>query len=301
VVSQVKRKDGRVIWIMENARVVRNDRGGIHYFEGSVIDITETKLAEEAMRQARIQAEMSSRSRMEFLANMSHELRTPLNAIIGFSEIIKDEVMGEHHVPVYKEYAQDIYNSGNYLLKVISEILEVSKIESGNHELNINPFRLKKAVNSCLTIMAGRVEDAKLTLEQDIAADLPDLLAEELAFKQIILNLLSNAVKFTPEGGKIKLSAALNEEGQLEIDVIDTGIGMTEDEIVKALQPFSKVDNNFGSMKEGTGLGLTIVESLVRLHGGEFTLISEKGQGTTARITLPKRCLFRPETTAAAS
>jgi PAS domain S-box-containing protein len=301
VVSQVKRKDGRVIWIMENARVVRNDRGGIHYFEGSVIDITETKLAEEAMRQARIQAEMSSRSRMEFLANMSHELRTPLNAIIGFSEIIKDEVMGEHHVPVYKEYAQDIYNSGNYLLKVISEILEVSKIESGNRELNINPFRLKKAVNSCLTIMAGRVEDAKLTLEQDIAADLPDLLAEELAFKQIILNLLSNAVKFTPEGGKIKLSAALNEEGQLEIDVIDTGIGMTEDEIVKALQPFSKVDNNFGSMKEGTGLGLTIVESLVRLHGGEFTLISEKGQGTTARITLPKRCLFRPETTAAAS
>ncbi len=295
VVSEVKRKDGKKIWIMENARVVRNDRGGIHYFEGSVIDITETKIAEEAMRQARIQAEMSSRSRMEFLANMSHELRTPLNAIIGFSEIIKEEVMGAHNTPVYKEYAQDIYNSGNYLLKVISEILEVSKIESGNRELNIGNFRFKKALNACMTIMSGRIDEAKLKLIQNIPEDLPELLAEELALKQIMLNLLSNAVKFTPEGGEINLAVQVDEYGQLLIDITDTGIGMTPDEIAIALQPFAKVDNNFSSMKEGTGLGLTIVDSLVRLHGGEFHLISEKGRGTTARVILPPRCLYRPD------
>lgn len=295
VVSEVKRKDGRKIWIMENARVVRNERGGIQYFEGSVSDVTETKMAEEAMRQARIQAEMSSRSRMEFLANMSHELRTPLNAIIGFSEIIKDEIMGKHQEPVYKEYAQDIYNSGNYLLKVISEILEVSKIESGTRELNLSTFRLRKALNSCMTIMTGRIEDAKVTVTQDIPEDLPELLAEELAIKQIMLNLLSNAVKFTPEGGKVTIGAHLTDDKQMIIEVTDTGIGMSADEIAKALQPFSKIDNNFGSMKEGTGLGLTIVDSLLRLHGGELQLISEKGKGTTARIVLPTRCVYIPE------
>ena len=295
VVSEVKRKDGRKIWIMENARVVRNDRGGIQYFEGSVSDVTETKLAEEAMRQARIQAEMSSRSRMEFLANMSHELRTPLNAIIGFSEIIKDEIMGKHEEPVYKEYAQDIYNSGNYLLKVISEILEVSKIESGTRELNLSTFRLRKALNSCMTIMSGRIEDAKLKVMQDIPEDLPELLAEELAIKQIMLNLLSNAVKFTPEGGSVTISAALTDDKAMIIDVTDTGIGMSADEITKALQPFSKIDNNFGSMKEGTGLGLTIVDSLIRLHGGELQLISEKGKGTTARVIMPAKCVYIPE------
>ncbi len=295
VVSEVKRKDGRKIWIMENARVVRNDRGGIQYFEGSVSDVTETKLAEEAMRQARIQAEMSSRSRMEFLANMSHELRTPLNAIIGFSEIIKDEIMGKHTEPVYKEYAQDIYNSGNYLLKVISEILEVSKIESGTRELNLSTFRLRRALNSCMTIMSGRIEDAKVTVTQDIPEDLPELLAEELAIKQIMLNLLSNAVKFTPEGGSVTISAHMADDKSMMIDVTDTGIGMSADEITKALQPFSKIDNNFGSMKEGTGLGLTIVDSLIRLHGGELQLISEKGKGTTARVVLPAKCVYIPE------
>ena len=295
VISQVKRKDGQKIWIMENARVVRNDRGGIHYFEGSVIDITETKKAEEALRSARMQAEMSGRSRMEFLANMSHELRTPLNAIIGFSEIIKDEVMGQHQVPVYKEYAQDIYNSGNHLLKIISEILEVSKLESGNRELNISTFRLRKALNACMTIMQGRIDDAKVTVTQHIPEDMPELLAEELGFKQIMLNLLSNAVKFTPEGGTIDITAKVEPDHTVIIDVTDSGIGMSPEEVVKAMQPFTKVDNNFGSMKEGTGLGLTIVDSLVRLHGGKLELISEKGHGTTARIILPPKCLYIPE------
>jgi PAS domain S-box-containing protein len=285
--TEVIRKDGRKIWIMENARVVRSEKGGVQYYEGSVWDVTQRKEAEEAMRQARLQAEISSRSRMEFLANMSHELRTPLNAIIGFSEIIKDEVMGSLGVDVYKEYAKDIYDSGNYLLKVISEILEVSKIETGNRELNLNTFRLTRALKSCMTIMSSRVDEAGVDVSIDVPDTLPELLAEELGFKQIMLNLIGNAIKFTPKGGKISVSARMADSGEMIIDIADTGIGMTEEEIVKAMQPFSKVDTNFSTMKAGTGLGLTIVESLVRLHGGQFRLISKKGDGTTARVVMP--------------
>ncbi len=286
--TEVKRKDGKRIWIMENARVVRNERGSVEYFEGSIWDVTERKQAEDTMRDARLQAEISSRTRMEFLANMSHELRTPLNAVIGFSEIIKDEVMGPLGTSVYKEYAQDIYDSGNYLLKVISEILEVSKIETGNRELAVTTFRLPKALKSCMIIMSGRIEQAGVDVNLHIPEDLPEMVAEELGVKQIMLNLIGNAIKFTPEGGKVDVTARIEEPtGELVIDVTDTGIGMTDDEIKKAMQPFGKVDTTFSGMKAGTGLGLTIVDSLVTLHGGRFQLISEKGKGTTARVTFP--------------
>jgi len=285
--TEVKRKDGRRIWIMENARVVRNERGSVEYFEGSIWDVTERKLAEDAMRNARLQAEMSSRTRMEFLANMSHELRTPLNAVIGFSEIIKDEVMGPLQIPVYKEYAQDIYDSGNYLLKVISEILEVSKIETGNRELAVTTFKLPKALKSCMIIMSSRIEQARVEVHMDIPDELPELQAEELGIKQIMLNLIGNAIKFTPEGGRVDVSARIDKTGELVIEVKDTGIGMSADEITKAMQPFGKVDTAFSSMKAGTGLGLTIVDSLVSLHGGRLELTSEKGKGTCARVVLP--------------
>lgn len=285
--AEVFRKDGSRIWILQNARVVRNDKGGVDYYEGSVWDVTERKAADEAMRYARVQAEISSRTRMEFLANMSHELRTPLNAVIGFSEIIKDEVMGPLEIKVYKEYAQDIYDSGNYLLKIISEILEVSKIETGNRELNVSNFRLIKAVKACMTIMTTRVEQAGVEVKVELPETLPELLAEELGFKQIMLNLIGNAIKFTPQGGKVIVTAAVQPTGEMYIDVIDTGIGMSAEEIKKALQPFGKVDTTFSGMKAGTGLGLTIVESLVRLHGGEFRIISQKGAGTTARVIMP--------------
>jgi len=287
VETEVMRKDGQKIWIMENARVVRNERGSVEYFEGSIWDVTERKEAEAAMNNARLQAEISSRTRMEFLANMSHELRTPLNAVIGFSEIIKDEVMGPLGVPVYKEYAQDIYDSGNYLLKVISEILEVSKIETGNRELAVTNFKLSKALKSCMIIMATRIEQAKVDVHLDISDDLPELMAEELGIKQVMLNLIGNAIKFTPEGGRVDVTAQVQENGELYIDVKDTGIGMTKEEIKKAMQPFGKVDTAFSSMKAGTGLGLTIVDSLVSLHGGRLEITSESGKGTLARVVLP--------------
>jgi signal transduction histidine kinase len=279
---------------MENARVVRSEKGGVAYYEGSIWDVTERKEAEAAMKQARLQAEMSSRSRMEFLANMSHELRTPLNAVIGFSEIIKDEVMGTINIPVYKEYAQDIYKSGNDLLEIISQILEVSKIESGNRELKVHNFRLSKALKSCETIMGSRIAQSGVNVElkANIPDDLPELIGEELAFRQIMMNLIGNAIKFTPSGGEVTVKAGLDADtGGVVVDVIDTGIGMTEAELKIAMQPFSKVDTS--GVKNGTGIGLTIVESLVRLHGGTFRLISQKGVGTTARVTLPASCVLR--------
>lgn len=296
--TEALRKDGKRIWLLENARVVRNESGGVKYYEGSAWDVTARKEAEEAMKQARLQAEISSRSKMEFLANMSHELRTPLNAVIGFSEIIKDEVMGPLGVAIYKEYAQDIYESGNYLLKVISEILEVSRIGAGHRELNIGTVRLAKALKSCMIIMSGRIEQSGVAVNIDVPEGLPDLMAEELGIKQIMLNLIGNAIKFTQKGGNVRVTAYIGERGEMNIDVIDTGIGMTPDEITKAMQPFSKVETSFSEMKAGTGLGLTIVESLVNLHGGEFSLISEKGVGTTARVTLPSSRVLQNGTSA---
>lgn len=195
--------------------------------------------------------------------------------------------MGPLGVPVYKEYAQDIYDSGNYLLKVISEILEVSKIETGNRELAVTNFKLAKALKSCMIIMATRIEQAKVDVHMDISDDLPELMAEELGIKQVMLNLIGNAIKFTPEGGRVDVTAKVQDSGELFIDVKDTGIGMTKDEIKKAMQPFGKVDTAFSSMKAGTGLGLTIVDSLVSLHGGRLEMTSESGKGTLARVVLP--------------
>jgi PAS domain S-box-containing protein len=299
--TELIRKDGRRIWVMENARAVRSEKGTVDYFEGSLWDITTRKEADEAMRQARLQAEISSRSRMEFLANMSHELRTPLNAVIGFAEIIKDEIMGPLNVPVYKEYARDIYDSGNGLLKIISEILEVSKIETGNRELNVSNFKILKAIKACVVIMQSRIDESGVSVKLDVPDHLPDVLGEELAFKQIMLNLLSNAIKFTPKEGQVRIVARVTDDGEMYIDVVDNGIGMTPEEIKKAMQPFGKVDTTFSTMKSGTGLGLTIVESLVRLHGGRFEIISEKDVGTTARVVLPEFRVLRKETAQSAA
>lgn len=293
--AEVYRKNGQKIWVMENVRIVRSDKGAVHHYEGSIWDVTERKKAEEAMRHAKIQAELASRTRMEFLANMSHELRTPLNAVIGFSQILKDEVMGPIGIESYKDYARDIFDSGNHLLRIISDILEVSKIETGNRELNIGNFPLARVMKSCMTILAPRIEQAGVDVKVELPEGLPEMLGEELGLKQIMINLVSNAVKFTPKGGVVRIAAATDTIGGMMIDVTDTGVGMTEEEIRTATQPFSKIDMSFTAVKSGTGLGLTIVDSLVRLHGGHFKLISEKGKGTTARITLPPKCVLKSD------
>jgi PAS domain S-box-containing protein len=285
--SQARTRDGRLIWVLENARTVKNGLGKIVYYEGSLDDITERKNAEFALKDAMHESELANRSKTEFLANMSHELRTPLNSIIGFSEIIKDQVLGPVDQPQYLEYARDIHDSGTRLLSIISTILDVAKIEAGDRPLNETLFDVRGALEAVRDLVQSRVDQNAQELVIEIAPGLPRLLAEELAFKQMVLNLVTNAIKFTATGGRIHIQARREETGNFRLNVNDTGIGLDDEEIARLTAPFGQVSGNFARTSSGPGLGLTLVNSLVKLHGGHFEIVSRKGIGTTVSIILP--------------
>jgi PAS domain S-box-containing protein len=286
---QGKNAGGDKMWLNINARSVGDNDGNILYFEGSLENITQRKDAELALREAKIHSDLSSRAKSEFLANMSHELRTPLNAIIGFSEIIKNEVLGPVANRQYWEYSSDIYTSGKKLLGIINEILDVSRIDAGDRQLNESSIDLGKIVTECVSFIGPRVREGNLKLTNLIEGRIPALIGEELAIKQILLNLLSNAVKFTPAGGRVTLSYEIDRDGQMLVSVTDTGIGLDETEIEKALSPFGQVDTGLSRSGSGAGLGLTLVDSLIKLHGGRLELFSQKGIGTTATVVFPAR------------
>ncbi len=293
--TQLLTRDKQKIWISKNARVVKDDEGSILYYEGSMAEITKRKEAEIDLQKAKTSSDLASRAKSEFLANMSHELRTPLNAIIGFSEIIKNEVMGPIENRQYWEYAGDIYESGKSLLTIINEILDVSRIEAGERHLNDSIVDLEKIVKSCIEFMEPKAEANEMTINNLMDTNVPQIIGEELAIKQILLNLLSNAIKFTPTGGRVTLSHELDKEGRLRLSVTDTGVGLDEEEIEKALSPFGQIENSFSRSSAGAGLGLTLVNSLVKLHGGRLELFSQKGIGTTATIILPAKRVAQEE------
>lgn len=247
-------------------------------------------LTEQALHEAqteRSKAEAASRSKSEFLANMSHELRTPLNAIIGFSDIMKAELLG----PLsgrYKTYAEDISASGNHLLEVINDILDLAKIEAGQTNLQADYCDLQALLDGCLRLTDCRAAKGGVDLHADIALQ-PDVMGiiDETKTRQIVINLLSNAVKFTPRGGRVTLQATRPSPGQLVIRVIDTGIGMTPAEIDLAFQPFRQIGNALSKRYEGTGLGLPISRKFAEIQGGGLTVISAPNQGTTVEVVLP--------------
>jgi PAS domain S-box-containing protein len=291
---QVRRADGDIIWVAIIARTVRDEDGNALYFEGTIENITRRKDAEMALRTAKEQADLANRAKSEFLANMSHELRTPLNAIIGFSEIIKDEMFGPVGRKDYVEYSKDIHASGTHLLELINDILDVSKIEAGKKDLNESLFDFGNVAAAALRLVKPRADGGKIALLSDIPPNLPQIFGEELSIKQAVLNLLSNAVKFTPEGGSVTITARVEADNRLKVFVTDTGIGIKEEDISKVLVPFGQVDSALARRYAGTGLGLTLVISLVELHGGKFTLESTFGKGTTAIFWLPAERVVHP-------
>ncbi len=281
-----KKADGTLVWGAINAHAVF-DGDKILYFEGTFTDMNARVEAELSLKKAKETAEIANRAKSEFLANMSHELRTPLNAIIGFSEILKSEAFGSLGHENYQEYSEDIHAAGEHLLKVINDVLDVAKIEAGRMQLVERDVHIGEAVLACFRMLSVRADDAGITLTNDIPEDLPALYADETRLKQILVNLVSNAIKFTEAGGSIKVDASQLPNGEIKLSVIDTGIGIAEEDIERVLSRFGQVQTSYARSNEGTGLGLTLVQLITALHGGVFSLESVLEVGTTCSITFP--------------
>lgn len=284
---RIRHKEGHYVWLETTMRAVCGADGKLAEIVGVTRDMSEHKLNEIELMEARERAEAANRTKSRFLANMSHELRTPLNAIIGFSEMLKLQMFGELGHARYREYAQLINESGALLLDLINDILDMSKIEAGKYELNYERVDLADVAEAAVKLVRGRAEKGLLTIELDLgdAGGLP-LIADARALKQILLNLLSNAVKFTPAGGRIRIAARRHEEA-IRVSVTDTGSGIPKDQIERLGQPFEQVSQDANLSKQGTGLGLALVRSLAALHGGSMAIESDVGKGTTVEITLP--------------
>jgi two-component system, cell cycle sensor histidine kinase PleC len=238
-----------------------------------------------ALSAAKVDAELASKAKSEFIANMSHELRTPLNAIIGFSDMMATKTATSPEK--IEQYSAYIKQAAEHLLALINGILDVSKIQAGKLSVDLEAVSIMPILESCLLIVEAKAAEKDIDVESHIAPRLPDLWADPLRVKQIMINLLSNAVKFTPEKGRIQIDVNPGNENYATISVTDTGMGMSVSEIDTAMSPFGQVDAGFNKRHEGTGLGLPIAYALARLHGGDLKIESQKSVGTRVTVTLP--------------
>jgi len=253
---------------------------------GIMQDVTAQKEHERDLREAKEAAESAYASKSRFLANMSHELRTPLNAIIGFSDLISKQLLGPLGDERYLDYVGGIRESGQHLLDLITDILDMSKIEAGKYELTIEKINIVQIINATAQMMEARAIDAGLTLRCRMPEDDVIIEADRRAVKQILLNLLSNAVKFTENGGEVNVSLSVEKENVF-IRVQDTGIGIPAHRLADVTKPFEQAANAFTRQHEGSGLGLAITKDLTKLHGGDMQLESRLGVGTTVTVRLP--------------
>ncbi len=284
-----QRKDGKPFWNDMHVNPIVENGGHVAHFVAFITDASPRIRAEDNLREAKHQAEIANRAKSDFLANVSHELRTPLNAIIGFSEIMQMRMFGPLGHKQYGDYASDIHASGQHLLSLINDILDLSKIEAGRYQLHLEPVAVDETFEDCARLVRERAENAGLKLTRRIDPATPRLMADRRAVKQILINLLSNAIKFTPQGGEVTLSAKPSDQGWAVLSVSDTGIGIPPEHIDNALSAFGQVDNPFTRSQVGTGLGLPIVKSLVELHGGRFAIESAVGQGTRVTMVMPSQ------------
>jgi two-component system cell cycle sensor histidine kinase PleC len=312
-VREAELNDGRWIQISER----RTAEGGLVM---TAADITAIKTQEEARRKneeelqravvslersqeqlselarkyeaEKVRAEGANKAKSEFLANMSHELRTPLNAINGFSEIMVGEMFGPLGDARYKEYAGDILSSGQHLLALINDILDMSKIEAGKMNLKFEPLTIEDVVEDAVRLVRNRAEAAGLAVQLEFPRDLPEVQADYRAIKQVLLNLLSNAIKFTPRGGRVTVRADARPDPlgeRVRISVKDTGIGIAAADLKRLAQPFEQIESQHSKTQQGTGLGLALTKSLVEMHGGALDIQSAPGEGTTVGFSLPVR------------
>jgi len=276
---------GREFPIEITINATRHEDG--YSFNAFVRDVSRRQQAQRELVTAKEQAEAASRAKSLFLANMSHELRTPLNAIIGFSEIIKDAVLGPVGNTTYRDYSADIHRSDRHLLGLINDILDVSRAETGNLKLSEEVVAVPGLIEAAISSVREPARYGGVDIHVSIAPDLPPVFADPQRLRQVVINLLSNAVKFTPTGGTVTLSAVLGPDGGLAITVTDTGIGMSPEQVQIALLPFGQVDNTFARRHEGAGLGLPLTRHLMDLHQGTIEIHSVPDSGTRITARLP--------------
>ena len=244
---------------------------------------------------ARLRAEAASEAKSEFLANMSHELRTPLNAILGFSEVMKREVFGRLGAPQYHEYTSHIHDSGQHLLGLINDVLDLAKIEAGRFQVRAIEIDMRHAIGEALSMFEVGAAAAQVKLAREVDRDLPLLLADERGVRQILLNLTSNAIKFTQPGGTVTVFARRATGGGMDVGVIDTGVGIDPADVDRVFEAFGQGQHDIAIREKGTGLGLSIVRGLVEAHGGKVKLDSVLGKGTTVTCVFPRERLTAPQ------
>ena len=272
----------RLNGIMLHSITLREDKSGL------IEQLFKAKRESDA---ARARAEEANRAKSHFLANMSHELRTPLNAIIGFSEVMSSEIFGKHTVPTYKEYATDINRSGQHLLGLINDVLDLSRIEAGRFQITEEDVDLVQLAEDCRRIVEIRAQAQRVTIVANFDPDLPIVYGDARALRQTWINLLTNAVKFSPPGSEVLMFAHMEAAGDLRFGIHDNGPGIAETEIEKVLQAFTQGASGLSQPGKGSGLGLSIVKGLLAVHGGRFELKSTLGQGTQAECVLPPQRL----------
>ena len=295
-INERRTADGGVVVTATDVTALKRQQSQLRVNEGALrevvarLEISQGEFRDLAVKyhDAKVKAEGANAAKSEFLANMSHELRTPLNAIIGFSEVMTSAMFGPLGDGRYDEYARDIHASGQHLLALINDILDMAKIEAG--KLTLRPERLDVAelVEDSVRLVRTRVESGAIKLVLDLPPGLPDIWADERALKQVLLNLLSNAVKFTPRGGRVAVSARAEGE-HVRLEIADTGVGIAPEDLARLGRPFEQAESQQSKTVQGTGLGLALVKALTALHEGEFTLSSEPGVGTVASVILPVR------------